>query len=199
MPIPDSDHNEELSPDVLSGVLLNYQWRAIIAPILDRELSRLAPDDTDFEKRINALLEDIYSVDVVYQKEIYQLYVERVTSTQSLLAANSPNAIIWNGGSFDISNPTRFPCPDDGHYVISANFRLACVNAIGWEVRLRKNGTDELMRVNHAANTLWQIGFTYQFHAFSGDYIELLIAHSQNATLHVTTPNTKALMLVMPE
>lgn len=131
--------------------------------------------------------------------ETYQLFVERVTSTQSLLAAGSPNAIIWNGGSFDISNPTQFPCPDDGLYTISSNFRLSCVNSIGWEVRLRKNGTDELMRISHVASTLWQVGFSYQFHAFSGDYIELLVAHSQNAVLNITAPLTKCFMLVIPD
>lgn len=202
--LPDSDHNEELTPDNLSGVLINYQWRRVIVGILERELPRIAPVDISeadmntYQDRIDALIEDIYTIESVPVVEPFQLNTERDTSTQTLFAASSPNAIIWNQGSFVIANPTRLPCTVDGIYLITANFRVTNANAIVWEVRLRKNGTDELLRVSHVSTTSWQASITWQFSALDGDYVEILIATTQNAILQITTPICAATMLVIP-
>lgn len=70
-PIPTSDHNEELSGDTLTSVLLNYEWRKIIADAIDIHFQKIAAtidDESDrqqFEGRYGALMEDFYNEDVV--------------------------------------------------------------------------------------------------------------------------------------
>lgn len=203
--LPDSDHNQQLAaPDVLTGAVFNYEWRKIIVGVLESELPKLIPQTAtateiqDYETRVIELINDIYTLETPTMTAPYQLNTERDTTTQTLLAANSPNAISWNQGHYTAGTPTRLICPEDGIYIITANFRVTCVNPITWEVRLRKNGTDELLRINFPSSTVWQVSFTWQFSGLEDDYVEILIAQAQNATLQITTPICASTFLVIP-
>lgn len=134
----------------------------------------------------------------VTQPEIYQLNTERDTATQTLLSANQPNAIIWNQGNFHPTFTTRISLPVDGIYIVTANFRVTCVNAITWSVILRKDGSQELLRISEVATTAWQVSFSWQFTSEEHDYIEILIVNSQNATLQIATPICACTLLVIP-
>lgn len=70
-PVPDSDHNEQLTGDTLTSVLLNYQWRKIVVDAIDLHLQKIAAtiddesDRQEFEQRCGNLLIDFYNEDIV--------------------------------------------------------------------------------------------------------------------------------------
>lgn len=71
IPIPTSAHNEALAGDSLYGLVLNYEWRLIIAPLIISGLGALAAtieDESelqDFETLVDALIDDLYDEDIV--------------------------------------------------------------------------------------------------------------------------------------
>lgn len=116
------------------------------------------------------------------QKETYS--VSRSQTNQGLLAALSPNSIIWDGGSFDPLNPTHVPMDEAGLYIFNVNFWAQCGNTIGWEVRLLINGAGVLMRdFNDAPHINFIPSVSWQVPSAGSEYIEVQIVHSQNATL----------------
>lgn len=202
MDIPTTDHNEPLAGDDLTTVRFNYQWRKIILDAIDREMSSISATITDeseretFDIRVSNMIEDFYTVEELPAP--YQLNTERDTSTQSLLAASSPSAIIWNQGHYVIANPTRILCPENGIYLINCNFRATCASAINWRITLRKNGSQELTRELLFNTTSIEYVLSWQFSALEDDYIEVLITNSVNATLQVTSPPATSVLLVIP-
>lgn len=178
--IPDSDHNQVLTPDVLSGVSLNYEWRKIVVGILERELPKLAPVDISendlqtYEARIGALIEDIYTVETQQTMSWVDFNLFR-TSNQAIVAG--ANTITWQFGSvFDNSNPTRLATDAPGMMIITAHFQVSAPSGRTLLVNIRKNGGEVVGHYQHNVGlTLQRCTLTTQDFAFAGDYYELVI------------------------
>jgi microcystin-dependent protein len=67
--IPDSEHNEALSGDVLYSAFLNHEWREIVLPFIIRGMDSIAAgiedesERQDFEVRYGAMIDDFYNED----------------------------------------------------------------------------------------------------------------------------------------
>lgn len=130
----------------------------------------------------------------VSNMSIVQYGVTRTTN-QGLIAANSPNSIIWSGptfdplglGAFDAANPTRLNIYADGIVIITFNGQINCVNAITFAVEIWRNGVEMLAKDfsgvamnNHFSHLAWQ------YTASEDDWLEVKILHAQNSTLIAT-------------
>jgi len=87
--IPSSEHNEILVDDELTTISFNYQWRQIIAPILQTGLGKWsstiddAADRETFDLRCLALYEDFYNEEIV-PTNVKAFTVERTTTSFAL-------------------------------------------------------------------------------------------------------------------
>lgn len=69
--IPNSNHNEALSGDVLYSAFLNYEWRQIVLPFIIAGMAKIAAgiedesERQDFEVLYGAMIDDFYNEDIV--------------------------------------------------------------------------------------------------------------------------------------
>lgn len=116
------------------------------------------------------------------------LIATREVATQTLLAANSPNEIVWDTGYFDGSNPTRIVAPDLAIYSVSFNFRVTTTVATAWTITLVKNGSTEIARITHPSSTSIAASLSININLAENDYLEVSIAHTTNSTLQIASP-----------
>lgn len=99
IPVPDSDNNASLPPDVTTDAFFNYQWRKIVVPVIVDELFAIAdtietqPEQMDFESRIYQLIIDIYN-----ESPPVATYHEAERTTTQAIAANTQTPIVWSTG-----------------------------------------------------------------------------------------------------
>lgn len=189
-------HVDILSADSTANraVLLSERTQLILLKVLQSGENQSAWDETtdsewdDLDESIGeAEYEILTEIEPVTYNPIL-LIATREAATQSLLAANSPNEIVWDTGYFDVSNPTRIVAPDTAIYSISFNFRVTTAVATAWTISLVKNGSAEIARLSPVSGTAVTAALSINVNLFENDYLEVAIAHSTNSTLQITTP-----------
>jgi hypothetical protein len=184
--LPDSDHNASLPPDETTDAFLNYQWRRIIVGILERELPKFAPDDTDYQDRINTLIQDIYDLsEPLPTLQVEITAIARIGSTQSFGVGNT--IVTWNTGSaYDAGNPTRIT-PGEGNITLQAMLHFTSATASVGHVEIIKNGGSIIGRQSLgalAANFENLVVFDL---ADADDYYEVQVNVNVASTLQIST------------
>lgn len=176
-------------------ILLSYRSQQLLLMCLEKMENRynwLDMDDATWDELESYIAETeteilTESENVTYNPVLW--IATREGSTQSLLAANSPNKIIWNVGYFDIPNPTRIVAPDTAIYSVSFNFRVTTAVSTAWVITLVKNGTVEVARLTPVSGTAVTAALSININLFENDYLEVLIAHSTNSVLQIASPS----------
>jgi hypothetical protein len=184
--LPDSDHNASLPPDETTDAFLNYQWRRIIVGILERELPKFAPDDTDYQDRINTLIQDIYDL----SEPLPMLNVEFKAATKSntqALTGGSEASVLFNTGDHEASPNVNRIKPTTGKVSITGFVHVTSAVASQLTLAIRKNGTTDVVRQAFANTaTAQKMAITVQDECDADDYYELRVLTNQNATIQNT-------------
>lgn len=111
--------------------------------------------------------------------------VQRQTALN--IAANTPTAITWTIGGYDLSNPTRFDINFNGYIALTGRIQLTSVTAGTKTVLLRRNGTDNLCRVQlPVSGQFFSFSLAWADYVVDGDYLEMIVQCSTASSIVLT-------------
>jgi len=136
-----SDHNEQLSGDVLTQLTLNYEWRRFLSNALqryadsiiipyDKDPSNDDADLDDYRNQWQALIDDLYSEDIVltdpasitmYRNSNQSISANTATPISWNVTINTQGLTLWSSGT-----PTKFTIPTngEGYYMIQGTVQF---------------------------------------------------------------------------
>ena len=116
-------HDEELSGDILTTLIINFEWRRLISDALQSYADSIIRnlDDAlvdDYRNKFQALINDLYTPEGTVDTP---LAVHVARTTNQAIAANIAENVSWNSqiseyptSIWDISDPEDFNIPPDG-------------------------------------------------------------------------------------
>lgn len=161
------------------GILLSERTQQIalaaIEAIQDRNYWQ-PTTDAEWDEIDSAIGSAAY--EILEEQELTQFSVAhalRGGGSDQTIALQTDTALIWTSGAYDMSNPTRVIVPKAGYAIVSASAFIAHpATFVGW-LRLRYNGTTDVMQSNFASTGNEAArGLIWQGSVFADDYFEVV-------------------------
>lgn len=191
-------HDELLSGDDLTTLVLNFEWRRLVADALqsylDRDANQLSDTEYDDAKeRIYLLIHDLYTVEALSVPAHYQ---EAERTTTQAITANTQTPIQWSTGG----TPPLFSFVTIGATgTATVAVRLKMTSAVGAvkTMFLIKNGV-EVVRHDRRVNTAneW-VDFAYVLSVASGDTLRVDVLCPQAMTVQIDDFTPKLSVVVV--
>lgn len=168
-----------MGSDLVTTLFLNYKWRKIIAESLlfryDYLINELGESDEDnASEQIQGLIDDLYTREPQLQTQ----YIQASRTSNQTIVANTPTALIWQAGDFDVANPTRLYFPITGNAIISVNFAFVGSGNTVPLVWLRFKGdaaTDRAYERSDAAIVTHYFNESWNIPVLDNWYVEVFI------------------------
>lgn len=184
-------HDELLSGDDLTTLVLNFEWRRLIADALQSYLDRDANQLTDTEyddakERIYLLIHDIYTIENL---GVLAHYHEASRASTQAIAANTDTKIQFNVGATPPQD-WNVPVPAAGICTVTARVVLLSAVAGAKSARLLHND-NEIAMLAYGSTALSQVFTMSQvLEVESGDYFSLQVncVTASNAQIAPFTP-----------
>jgi len=187
-------HNEVLSPDTMTTLFINHQWRRLISDSLQSYADSiiLKLDDSlvdDYRNQFQALLDDLYTDDIVISPPAS---ITMYRNSNQSIAANTPTAISWNETInaegltlWSSGTPTKFIIPADGggFYTINGTVQFPATGASQVKsARIVLNGLTVWMGQINILNSA-QVGIAWGLELVEDDEIEIEVLCAVAITL----------------
>ena len=191
-------HDDILSADSTRNraVLLSERTQLILLKVLQSGENQSAWDDTtdaewdDIDEAIGEAEYEILTEDNPPLMAAQVLYASRASN--QAISANTDTAIIWTGGNYNVSNPTRLYVPQDGMIVVQCAVNLTSAIASTAQCWIQfsdgsRHSLDDAdaSRLSHFFNQVWIYG-----QAIDSNYVEVYVRMTQagNAAVATTPP-----------